>query len=149
MINKDFSEYPEHRVGFFKLLRAINQHCFPGTLTKIHLFSLIIFTFDNKPIKYFVALLTLPPAQFKLIMDSIVWAFKHTMRDIADTGLNICLELINNISMQDPATANLFYQQYFLTLVADVLFVLADTDHKSGMTRLHTYKYVHIYLFIY
>ncbi|CAG8602613.1 13726_t:CDS:10 [Racocetra fulgida] len=29
MINKDFAEYPEHRVGFFKLLRAINQHCFP------------------------------------------------------------------------------------------------------------------------
>ena len=30
MINQDFSEYPEHRVGFFKLLRAINYHCFPG-----------------------------------------------------------------------------------------------------------------------
>jgi exportin-1 len=59
------------------------------------------------------------------------------MRDIADTGLNICLELINNISMQDPATANMFYQQYFLTLVADVLFVLADTDHKSGMISLY------------
>ncbi|RIB27651.1 CRM1 C terminal-domain-containing protein [Gigaspora rosea] len=107
MINKDFSEYPEHRVGFFKLLRAINQHCFP-------------------------ALLTLPPAQFKLIMDSIVWAFKHTMRDIADTGLNICLELINNISLQDQATANMFYSQYFLNLLQDVFFVLTDTDHKSG-----------------
>lgn len=34
------------------------------------------------------ALLELPPAQFKLVMDSVVWAFKHTMRDIADTGLN-------------------------------------------------------------
>jgi hypothetical protein len=30
MINKDFSEYPEHRVEFFKLLRAINLFCFPG-----------------------------------------------------------------------------------------------------------------------
>ena len=30
MINQDFSEYPEHRVGFFKLLRAINLNCFPG-----------------------------------------------------------------------------------------------------------------------
>ena len=30
MINKDFSEYPEHRVEFFKLLRAINLYCFPG-----------------------------------------------------------------------------------------------------------------------
>jgi hypothetical protein len=31
MINKDFSEFPEHRVEFFSLLRAINMHCFPGT----------------------------------------------------------------------------------------------------------------------
>jgi exportin-1 len=30
MINQDFSEFPEHRIGFFKLLRAINLHCFPG-----------------------------------------------------------------------------------------------------------------------
>lgn len=30
MINKDFAEYPEHRVEFFKLLRAINLNCFPG-----------------------------------------------------------------------------------------------------------------------
>jgi exportin-1 len=63
MINQDFSEFPEHRVGFFKLLRAINLNCFP-------------------------ALLSLPPPQFKLFMDSIVWAIKHTMRDIAETGLN-------------------------------------------------------------
>lgn len=32
MINKDFSEFPEHRVEFFNLLRAINLHCFPGQL---------------------------------------------------------------------------------------------------------------------
>jgi exportin-1 len=31
MINKDFSEFPEHRVEFFNLLRAINLYCFPGT----------------------------------------------------------------------------------------------------------------------
>ncbi len=29
MINRDFSEYPEHRVAFFRLIRAINLHCFP------------------------------------------------------------------------------------------------------------------------
>ena len=34
------------------------------------------------------ALLGIPPQQFKLFMDSIIWAIKHTMRDIADTGLN-------------------------------------------------------------
>jgi hypothetical protein len=35
---------------------------------------------------YSDALLKLPPQQFKLIMDSIVWATKHTMRDIGDLG---------------------------------------------------------------
>ncbi|KAF9533498.1 CRM1 C terminal-domain-containing protein [Crepidotus variabilis] len=108
MINQDFAEFPEHRVGFFKLLRAINLHCFP-------------------------ALLTIPPNQFKLFMDSIIWAIKHTMRDIADTGLNLCLEVVNNFaSAADPAVTNAFFQQYFLSIIQDIFFVLTDADHKSG-----------------
>lgn len=30
MITKNFQDYPEHRLHFFTLLRAINQHCFQG-----------------------------------------------------------------------------------------------------------------------
>ncbi|OZJ05121.1 Exportin-1 [Bifiguratus adelaidae] len=110
MINKDFTEYPEHRVGFYKLLRAINQQCFP-------------------------ALLTLPQLQFKLFMDSVVWGFKHTMRDIADMGLDICDEVIANVAASDPNIANAFYQSFFLSILQDVFFVLTDTDHKSGFKR--------------
>ena len=83
-------------------------------------------------------------------MDSIIWAIKHTMRDIADTGLNralllpfccikmlnpleVCLEVVNNFAgAADPAVSNAFFQQYFLSIVQDVFFVLTDTDHKSG-----------------
>ncbi|KAG1803568.1 CRM1 C terminal-domain-containing protein [Suillus plorans] len=107
MINQDFSEFPEHRVGFFKLLRAINLNCFP-------------------------ALLGIPPQQFKLFMDSIIWAIKHTMRDIADTGLNLCLEVVNNFAGAETAVSNAYFQQYFLSIVQDIFFVLTDTDHKSG-----------------
>lgn len=32
MITKNFEDFPEHRVAFFNLLRATNQHCFPGWL---------------------------------------------------------------------------------------------------------------------
>jgi exportin-1 len=35
MINKDFSDFPEHRVEFFTLLRAINLHCFPGEFSPL------------------------------------------------------------------------------------------------------------------
>ncbi|KIL00134.1 hypothetical protein PAXRUDRAFT_822010 [Paxillus rubicundulus Ve08.2h10] len=107
MINQDFAEFPEHRVGFFKLLRAINLNCFP-------------------------ALLGIPPTQFKLFTDSIIWAIKHTMRDIADTGLNLCLEVVNNFAGAEPAVSNAFFQQYFLSIIQDIFFVLTDADHKSG-----------------
>ena len=42
-------------------LQAVNTHCFP-------------------------ALLNIPQPQFKLVLDSIIWAFKHTMRNVALTG---------------------------------------------------------------
>lgn len=108
MINQDFSEFPEHRVGFFKLLRAINVSCF-------------------------TALLALEPNRFKLMMDSVIWAIKHITRDIADMGLAILLELFSNISTHtDPPTAAAFFQQYYLGILQDIFFVLTDADHKSG-----------------
>lgn len=107
MISADFAEYPEHRVGFFKLLRAIIVHCFQ-------------------------AILALPPDKFKLCIDAGVWAIKHTMRDIADTGLQIMLELISNISNQEPSVANGFYQQYLLSIIQDTFYVLCEPDHKAG-----------------
>ena len=34
---------------------------------------------------------------FKLILDSIVWGYKHTMRNVNDTGLEIMLQLLKNV----------------------------------------------------
>ncbi|POS86057.1 ARM repeat-containing protein, partial [Erysiphe pulchra] len=107
MINKDFSEFPEHRVGFFTLLRAINLQCFP-------------------------ALLKLDNRQFKFVIDSCMWASKHDNREVEYAGLNMCLELISNIAETDPATSNAFFQQFFIPILQDVFFVLTDTDHKAG-----------------
>ncbi|RKP13231.1 putative CRM1-nuclear export factor, exportin [Piptocephalis cylindrospora] len=107
MISRDFSEYPEHRVGFFSLLRAINARCF-------------------------AAVLALPPDQFKLMYDSVVWAFKHAYRDIMDTGLLICEDLLDNIANEGGDVASGFYQRYFLALLQDVFAVLTDNEHKAG-----------------
>lgn len=107
MITKNFQDYPEHRLHFFTLIRAINQHCFQ-------------------------AFFSLSPTHFKLVIDSIVWAFKHTERQISETGLNILLELLRNISNSGPDISSAFYKTYFLPLLQDVFFVLTDTFHKSG-----------------
>ncbi|KAJ3269891.1 Karyopherin transporter [Terramyces sp. JEL0728] len=107
MINKNFEEYPEHRIGFFKLLQSINVSCFD-------------------------ALLTLGKPQFRMLMDSIVWSFKHTMRDIGEVGLCICVDLIANFQKCDRNLSNQFFQDYYISLLQDIFFVLTSTSHKAG-----------------
>lgn len=114
MINKDFTEYPEHRVEFYKLLRVINE-------------------------KSFAAFLELPPAAFKLFVDSICWAFKHNNRDVEVNGLQIALDLVKNIEkMGNIPFANEFYKNYFFIFVSETFYVLTDSDHKSGFSKQST-----------
>merc|ERR550525_911176 len=108
MINKDFEEHPEHRTNFFTLLQSVNAHCFP-------------------------AFLSIPPQQFKLVLDSIIWAFKHTMRNVADTGLQILLQLLHNVS-NHPDAAQSFYQTYYTDILQHMFSVVTDTSHTAGLT---------------
>ncbi|XP_078049762.1 exportin-1 emb [Augochlora pura] len=107
MINKDFEEFPEHRTNFFLLLQAVNMYCFP-------------------------AFLVIRPAQFKLVLDSIIWAFKHTMRNVADTGLQILYQLLQNVE-SEPAAQN-FYRTYFTDILQHIFSVVTDSSHIAGLT---------------
>ena len=52
---------------------------------------------------------------------------------LTDTGEIVCLEVVNNFaSSTDIAVSSAFFQQYFLSIVQDIFFVLTDADHKSG-----------------
>lgn len=110
MITVNFEDYPEHRIKFYQFIRAVNQHCFP-------------------------ALFNIPPAHQKLVVDAVVWAMKHTERNISDTGLEILDELLQNVS-RTPNIAQGFYQQFLLALIQDVFAVLTDRLHKSGF-KMH------------
>lgn len=51
------------------------------------------------------------------------------------TALNlftVCMEVINNFAAAEPTVRDAFFSQYFLSILQDILFVLTDTDHKSG-----------------
>lgn len=110
MITKNFEDFPEHRIRFFEFLKAINHFCFP-------------------------ALFNIPPEHQKLVVDAVVWAMKHTERNIADTGLDILHELLQNVG-RTPNVAQPFYQQYLLPLIQDVFAVMTDRLHKSGF-KMH------------
>ena len=109
MITANFEDYPDHRLKFFSLLRAITNHCFR-------------------------ALFVLQPAQLKLVVDSIVWAFRHTERNIAETGLNLLLEMTKYFQVSE--FCNQFHQSFYLSLVQEIFAVMTDGFHKPGF-KLH------------
>ena len=79
------------------------------------------------------AFLNIPPAQFKLVLDSVIWAFKHTMRNVADTGLNILYTMLQNIA-QEEAAAQSFYQTYYTDILQHIFSVVTDSSHTAGLT---------------
>ncbi|KAJ3441720.1 exportin-1 [Anaeramoeba flamelloides] len=106
MIRENFEDYPDHRLNFFKLIREINRSCF-------------------------VSMFLLDTDRFKLIVDCIVWAFKHTERNMSETGLYTTEELLDNINSNENIL-NDFYSGYYLILLTDIFSILTDTLHKSG-----------------
>lgn len=114
MINKDFTEYPEHRVEFYKLLREIN-------------------------LKGFNALVQFPPNAFQSFIDAILWAFKHNNETVENSGLLLCDELLTNIERlsNNGSTGKIefqmeFFKHFYFPIISDVFYVLTDSDHKAS-----------------
>ena len=108
MITKDYEEYPEHRVNFYNLLHQVVLHCFP-------------------------ALLTLSGQKFKVILDSIIWAFKHTMRNVAETGLRILLVLFQKMAEQPSEIGSKFFKTYYTDILEHLFAVVTDSSHFFGL----------------
>jgi len=118
MISTNYEDFPEHRIRFYEFLRSVNLNCFP-------------------------ALFNIPPTHQKLVIDSVVWAMKHTERNISDLGLDVLHELLLNVG-RTPNIAQGFYQQYLLALIQDVFAVMTDRLHKSGF-KMHSTLLRHMF----
>jgi exportin-1 len=110
MITSNFEDHPEIRLEFYGFLKEVTTHCFP-------------------------ALKAMGPDSFKVVVHSIIWAFKHQMRNISEIGLEITLKLLEQINQDSPDVSNSFYQTYFLHLLQDLFFIMTDTFHKSGFKK--------------
>jgi exportin-1 len=99
-------------VTFYQLLLAITSHCFP-------------------------ALAALAPMQFKMVVTSVVWAFKHPIRSVAETGLKIVKQLFEKVVL-DPAVAQNFFAEHFLDLLQHIFAVVTDSTHLSGTGQKQT-----------
>jgi exportin-1 len=117
MITTNFEDYPEHRLRFFALLHAVTNHCV-------------------------ACLFAMSPAQLKLLVDSIVWAFRHTERNVAETGLLLLEDLLRAFAASPVATQ--FHQTYYAQLVREVFAVMTDTFHTPGF-KLHCRILLHLF----
>eukprot|EP00798_Chlamydomonas_sp_ICE-L_P000521 gene521-1934_t len=117
MITVNFEDFPEHRLQFFALLHAIVNQCFR-------------------------CLFMMSPAQMKLVVDSIVWAFRHTERNVAETGLNLLADMLLKFAQSECATQ--FHQTYYLQLMQEVFAVMTDSFHKPGF-KLHARLLHHLF----
>jgi len=107
MIKVDFQSYPDHRVNFYELLKAVNTHCFDS-------------------------LFLLPPEHLRLYVESNIWAMKHEHPNVAETGLGILSEFVAKIILYDRNVCISFFQTYYSSMLRDVFLVLTDTMHKAG-----------------
>lgn len=110
MIVANHEDFPELRLQFFQLLKVINQHSFQS-------------------------LFAIPHEVRKNVVDAVAFAIKHTERNVAETGLEMMLELLQNVDRHDSISQE-FYQQFLLQLIQDVLYVMTDRLHKSGI-KMH------------
>lgn len=53
------------------------------------------------------------------------------MRNVADTGLQILHQLLQNIEQHDQAEQS-FYQTYFTDILQHIFSVVTDTSHTAG-----------------
>mmetsp|Transcript_27139 Transcript_27139/g.105615 ORF Transcript_27139/g.105615 Transcript_27139/m.105615 type:complete len:1095 (-) Transcript_27139:1849-5133(-) len=122
MIKNNFEDFPDARLKFFLLLRTINQYNFPA-----------LFTLDDDP--------AAAEAEFKLVINAVIWAIKHTERNVAETGLIILLELLQNVDKS--SFLGYFYTTCFRMILNDILSVLTDTLHRPGF-KYHAMILMHI-----
>jgi len=110
MITVNFEDFPEHRIRFFEFIRAVDSHCFQ-------------------------ALFNIPPGHQKLVVDSVVWAIKHTERNVSDTVRTRTIIYILHIVDLSPRNYFLILIDYCISIILDQgLNILLELLQNVGKT---------------
>uniref|UniRef100_A0A5K3FX27 CRM1_C domain-containing protein n=1 Tax=Mesocestoides corti TaxID=53468 RepID=A0A5K3FX27_MESCO len=109
MISKDLEEYPEQRTNFFALLQAVNASCFTASLA-------------------------LNTDQFKLLLESLIWAIRHTTRQVSETGLGILHTTLENMAKTTSDNQQLFFHNFYVDIRQHVFGVVTNRCQTGKFT---------------
>lgn len=107
LITSDFNSFPEIRANFFSFLK-----------------SLVKFNF--------APLFSLEEGYFNTILDCVIWSLRHELSTYSDLGLDLLEEILTNVN-KNTGISNVFYSKYHMRICTDILDVMTDGFHKSGL----------------
>lgn len=106
IIKNEMISFPEFRQAFFKLIQNIIKHCTQGCFQ-------------------------LEADQFNTLILTILFSMKHVKPELMEIGNEsmVCLtELLNG----EPNYATVFYTNFYIQILHDVIVLLTDSEHVSG-----------------
>lgn len=109
MIKDDYTSFMDFRKNFFGLIKNIVNFSLEG-----------LFKANEE--------------SFKICIDSIIWAVKHYQIQLAEIGLETMNELLSKVVLNEEI-ANVFFQNFYMSIMQDTFFVLTDSLHKSGFYK--------------
>eukprot|EP00003_Mantamonas_plastica_P030337 TRINITY_DN747_c0_g1_i2.p1 TRINITY_DN747_c0_g1~~TRINITY_DN747_c0_g1_i2.p1 ORF type:complete len:1101 (-),score=427.88 TRINITY_DN747_c0_g1_i2:21-2846(-) len=107
MLRDGYTDFPEIRTAFYKLLGAFNDHGFD-----------VFFSISEE--------------HFQLFINAIVHGFRHLERNVSETALTILDKFLQNIRAT-PQLSDDFFSAYFVQLLEELLVILTDTLHTSSL----------------
>ncbi|KAH9578842.1 Exportin-1 [Trypanosoma melophagium] len=109
MICANTEDFPEFRVNLFKLLQALNDHCFDAFLRYASVKGDII--------------------------NGMLWVIKHTDFATMETGLKTLDSFLRNVANSDVVAA--FYTSFMQRIFVEVFVASMDSLHAAGF-NLHS-----------
>jgi exportin-1 len=109
MISENYTSFMDFRRNFFNLIKTIVDQSLEG-----------LFQADEN--------------NFKICIDSIIWAIKHYQIELSDIGLETMNELLSKVVL-NKEIANVFFQNFYMLIMQDTFYVLTDSLHKSGFYK--------------
>ncbi|KAH8603427.1 Importin beta N terminal domain [Trypanosoma vivax] len=104
MICTNTEDYPEFRINLFKLIQALNAHCFQAFLAYV--------------------------STKEEVVNGMLWVIKHTEFSIMETGLKTLDAFLENITNSEAMES--FYCAFIQRVFVEVLVAAMDSLHNSG-----------------
>ncbi|MEN2496552.1 MAG: Exportin-1 [Marteilia pararefringens] len=107
MIRENHKDYPDHRLQIFRIVKC---------LVKCH----------------YETLLAIPQNDFRLIIDTIIFALSHVLVNILELGLEVLTMLLEQI-VWDVSRAQIFYRHFLILILHHLLLLITDSAFRNSL----------------